>query len=265
VARHQRKVRESPPARDNTPAAPAVDLDGLDLTQLAKLARSFHDQLDHYQRYAVAAGFRVTIAAGGLWPRWLTAAGAVEAELTRLGLGAGPVTTTSGTGLARVVADLRWLLLEMRGWDETGWGVSPTMALPAGKSLPDLSPWLGRLRELTIDLAAVTDPAPAPPPRDGGQGHGETRHGIDFRSVRWYGTDYTFTKNQAAIVKLLWDAWENGTPEVGGDTLLTEADCETKRLDHLFNLGKHGRHPAWGTMIRPGSQKGTYRLAKPTA
>jgi hypothetical protein len=86
------------------------------------------------------------------------------------------------------------------------------------------------------------------------------RHSIDFRSVYWWGTKYVFTKNQAAVVKLLWEAWENDTREVGGDTLLTEADCETGRLDHIFDLGKH---PAWRTMIRTGSRQGSYRLAPP--
>lgn len=91
---------------------------------------------------------------------------------------------------------------------------------------------------------------------------GDARHGPDFRSVHWYGKEYTFTAAQAAVVKLLWEAWKNGTPEVGNDYLTSEADVETKRLDHLFGAGKH---PAWGTMIRPGSTKGTLRLSPPNA
>jgi hypothetical protein len=86
------------------------------------------------------------------------------------------------------------------------------------------------------------------------------RHSIDFRSVCWHGREYSFTKNQAAVVRLLWEAWVNGTPEVGGDTLLVEAGCETRRLDHIFDAGKH---PAWGTMISQGTRQGSYRLAPP--
>jgi hypothetical protein len=88
----------------------------------------------------------------------------------------------------------------------------------------------------------------------------ECRHGPDFRSVVWYGTEHVFSSKQAAVVRILWEAWENGTPDVGGATLLTANDCETDRLDHLFNAG---RHPAWRTMICPGSSKGTYRLKPP--
>lgn len=34
------------------------------------------------------------------------------------------------------------------------------------------------------------------------------RHSSDFRSVHWYGTDYTFTKEQARVVEQLWQEWE---------------------------------------------------------
>jgi hypothetical protein len=86
------------------------------------------------------------------------------------------------------------------------------------------------------------------------------RHSTDFRSVHWYGADYSFTPNQAACVRMLWEAWENGTPDVGGDTLLSEADVETRRLDHVFDNGKHS---AWKTMIRSRATRGTYRLVPP--
>jgi hypothetical protein len=85
------------------------------------------------------------------------------------------------------------------------------------------------------------------------------RHGPDFRSVHWCGTDFTFTATQASCVRILWKAWENGTPEVGNHTLMVEAGAETKRIDHIFR-----DHPAWGTMMRPGKTKGTTRLCEPT-
>ncbi len=34
----------------------------------------------------------------------------------------------------------------------------------------------------------------------------ETKHSIDFRSVYWFGTNYNFTSNQAAAVKILWES-----------------------------------------------------------
>ncbi len=86
----------------------------------------------------------------------------------------------------------------------------------------------------------------------------QAKHSIDFRSVHWFGTDYSFTANQAAAVKILWQAWENGTPDIGGDTLAAEIDSESKRAQDIFK-----NHPAYGKMIRSGQSKGSYRLAAP--
>ncbi len=84
------------------------------------------------------------------------------------------------------------------------------------------------------------------------------RHGPDFRSCHWFGTDYTFTAMQAACVKVLWEAWNNGTPEVGQQTILETANLESARLKDLFK-----DHAAWGTMIVEGSTNGAFRLAEP--
>ncbi len=86
----------------------------------------------------------------------------------------------------------------------------------------------------------------------------KTTHSIDFRSVCWYGTDYNFTPNQAAAIKILWENWEKGTPDVGGDTLSTEIESDSKRARDIFK-----GNPAFRTMIRQGKTKGTYRLAEP--
>lgn len=85
-------------------------------------------------------------------------------------------------------------------------------------------------------------------------------HSDDFRSVNWYGTQYTFTSTQAACLKVLWENWERGTSEVGEQTILGDrrVDSPQSRLSHVFEKGKHS---AWGRMIVPGSTKGTFRLA----
>ena len=84
------------------------------------------------------------------------------------------------------------------------------------------------------------------------------RHSIDFRSVHWFGTDYNFTPNQAAAVKILWKAWENETPDVGGDTLAVEVESDSRRARDIFK-----GHHAFGNMIRQGQTKGSYRLVEP--
>lgn len=83
-------------------------------------------------------------------------------------------------------------------------------------------------------------------------------HSPDFRSVRWCGTDYTFTATQAAIVKLLWEAREHNTPDVGVQYLLEAVDSMTSRLPDIFRNNK-----AWGKLIVNGETKGTKRLADP--
>ena len=83
-------------------------------------------------------------------------------------------------------------------------------------------------------------------------------HSIDFRSVCWYGTNLSFTGQQAAVVKILWEAWRHETPDVGDATLLEESGSESKRLRDVFK-----NHSAWDTMIVPGETKGAHRLVEP--
>jgi hypothetical protein len=98
-------------------------------------------------------------------------------------------------------------------------------------------------------------PAPLPP----------ARHSIDFRSVHWFGADYCFTPGQAAIVKQLWAAWENGTPDVGQETLTGNSSLESNRIVDVFKDrdGPKGLHPALGRMIVGGGTKGAFRLQAP--
>lgn len=89
--------------------------------------------------------------------------------------------------------------------------------------------------------------------------HPKARHSPDFRSVHWYGTDYTFTPNQAACVELLWHAWEQGTPELGdGHILGTTKAGDRQRLRDVFK-----NCPAWGTMIVRGAHRDTVKLLPP--
>jgi len=84
-------------------------------------------------------------------------------------------------------------------------------------------------------------------------------HSPDFRSVNWFGEEHTFTPNQAAVIKVLWENWNQGTAEVGDQYLLEAADSSGNRLDLVFR-----GHRAWGTMIVGGNTKGTRRLAEPS-
>jgi len=85
------------------------------------------------------------------------------------------------------------------------------------------------------------------------------RHSPDFRSVHWYGNDYTFSPKQAACVRVLWEAWENKTPQVAAGTLLEKAGVgDRQRLRDVFR-----ENVAWGKMIVRGSYQDAYMLLEP--
>lgn len=80
------------------------------------------------------------------------------------------------------------------------------------------------------------------------------RHSSDFRSVRWFGSDYVFTPAQARIVSQLWAAWQNGTPRMGAAALLEICDMISDRISELFK-----NSDAWGKMVCTDN-KGIYWL-----
>lgn len=126
--------------------------------------------------------------------------------------------------------------------------------LPQKLIIKACNPRSGRRHRIKLPLEMFLQ-APEPEPAE------VARHSPDFRCVNWFGTNYTFTPLQAAIVKQLWEAWESGVPDVGGATLIENAgdDVEVNRVDQVFR-----NKPAWGTMIISTS-KGTYRLCAPSS
>ena len=87
----------------------------------------------------------------------------------------------------------------------------------------------------------------------------DVAHSTDFRSVRWFGERFTFTTTQAACVQVLWRNWKQGTPVISEVTVLDDAGSAGDRLRDVFDKGKH---PAWGTLIKPAG-KGAFCLAEP--
>ena len=111
-------------------------------------------------------------------------------------------------------------------------------------------------QELTLPVPVLTVPKPeedggAPPVAAKAE---PARHSDDFRTVHWFGERYTFNSTQAAVVRVLWKAWEAGTPGVATDTLLEEAGTSGSRLRDIFK-----GHTALGTLFVQ-SGKGVYRL-----
>ena len=106
-----------------------------------------------------------------------------------------------------------------------------------------------------LEKIAQTAPQPDPPPiSEPSPDSQEFQHSTDYASVNWQGQQYQFNKNQATCVRLLHEAWLEGTPYVLGHTLLSAIESAS-RVSDLF---KH--HPAWNHLIVPGERKATYRL-----
>jgi hypothetical protein len=131
------------------------------------------------------------------------------------------------------------------------WRDSPR---PSWWPMPDVPPAVTPPAAVGGELpTAGPPPTPAAPPA----GADFPRHSSDFRSVRWFGADYTFTPTQAAVVRQLWEAWEDGTPALGQETLLEGAGSTGDRLRDVFRGS-----PAWGTLVVPLG-KGLFALAPP--
>jgi hypothetical protein len=111
--------------------------------------------------------------------------------------------------------------------------------------------WAASIHPNQLAAGGVPDP-PNGPRRPA------TSHSPDFRSYVWGQERYSFTPNQAAMVRVLQEAHDAGAPDVGHDTLLEAAGSEGGRVREVFR-----GHPAWGNLIVRGDTKGTLRLADP--
>jgi hypothetical protein len=69
------------------------------------------------------------------------------------------------------------------------------------------------------------------------------KHPADFRSVVQQ-IEYSFTPAQALCIKILWEEWKKGTPDVSGERLLEEIASEGTRFIDLIK-----NHPAWNKLI----------------
>ncbi len=87
------------------------------------------------------------------------------------------------------------------------------------------------------------------------QAHPRFRHSPDFRSVNLDGRDLSLTARQAQAVQFLHDMRRNKTPEVGQGLILEKLESEYSGLRYVFK-----NSPAWGTLVIPGSTKGSFRL-----
>ncbi len=93
--------------------------------------------------------------------------------------------------------------------------------------------------------------------------HPHASHDPQFRSVHWFGADYTFSPQQARCVKVLWNYWMLGTPIIREQIVLEITGIVARSLKEVF-MTPPGKG-AWGKMIGDGDRRGTVRLIEPSS
>tara|TARA_R110002111_G_scaffold257026_1_gene324946 strand:+ start:87924 stop:92234 length:4311 start_codon:yes stop_codon:yes gene_type:complete len=76
---------------------------------------------------------------------------------------------------------------------------------------------------------------------------------------------YILSARDAVLVQQLFEAFAEGKPDVAEAELLKTANSGvlSGSYDSLEQYFKNGKHPAWGALIVPGKETGTWRLAEP--
>ncbi len=77
----------------------------------------------------------------------------------------------------------------------------------------------------------------------------------DYRSVIFHGILYSLTSYQSRIIKVLHEAYQNDTPELGQQAVLTEIESKCNRVRDVF-----GNVKLFKVFIRRGASKGSIRL-----
>lgn len=82
------------------------------------------------------------------------------------------------------------------------------------------------------------------------------RHSSDFGSIVWQGKAYSLTPAQGAVMRVLWENWENGTPDIRQETALVQAGLDSKKLTDVFDA------PLIGEVVvpSPSGVRGLFRL-----
>jgi hypothetical protein len=163
-----------------------------------------------------------------------------------------------GTNPIWVLVDLPLLWSNLPCARQVSEPEAATFLLLNGHDLPDELRAAAESLHLIQATSGSAGVVPAPPPPQPSPVPTDLSHSPDFRSVGVGETLFTFTPVQAACVRVLYEAWERGAPEVGQETILDKAGAESTRLADLFK-----GHRSWRTLIVAGSTRGAFKLALP--
>ncbi len=132
----------------------------------------------------------------------------------------------------------------------SGWSIASDMTLPRVSRIVPVLDALDKQVSVAksslavldlVRLGALADPRPLYVDAVGGP----MQCSPDGAWLRIGSRQYTFTRKQPAIIRLLYDAWERGDEWVGETWVLAQAEYDSKRLHDAFKT-----HPHWREVIK---------------
>ena len=127
----------------------------------------------------------------------------------------------------------------------SGWSIAADMTLPTVSRIVPVLDGLDKRVSVAKTSPAVLDLARLgaladPRPDYAGAVGGPVQCNADGSWIRIGDQEYTFTRRQPTIIRLLYDAYERGEAWVGEAWVLAQADYDSKRLLDAFRT-----HPNW--------------------
>jgi len=120
------------------------------------------------------------------------------------------------------------------------------------ESFNDLVAGLSDLPIVTMPRQPVRNPTPAP---TGAIFRPLTE---DFITIEWEGRRFELPRMAAAAVKVLYQAWKSGAPEMPQQAVLKRIKSKNSRLHDVFR-----GTGLWNALVVPGERLGTRRLNLP--
>ena len=90
------------------------------------------------------------------------------------------------------------------------------------------------------------------------QEHQLFAHGPDFKCVIFYGIEHSLSSTEALVIKILWKAYENGTPDVGQHYIINEVCGSESKIKYLRDV--FAKKSIYKAIVKSGNRKGTVRL-----
>lgn len=128
----------------------------------------------------------------------------------------------------------------------SGWGIAVDMILPTvSRIVPvvdalDKQVSVGKASPAVLDLArlaALVDSRPLYAEAVGSP----VQCGPDGAWIRIHDRQFTFRRKQAQIVRILYEAWDRGDEWLREETVLAEAEYDSRRLQDVFKDNPHWR------------------------